>query len=193
MSNQKRNKKLVVIIPGHGGVDQGAAVNGTTEAGINLKVSRFLADCLNLYDCDVLLLRSHDMTMTLNERSEICNTLSPDLILSLHCNSFSTPGPNGMEVFTSPGQTMSDVAAGRIIDRMTAQFPLSRFRTDEADGDKDKESNYHILRETTSPAVLIEMGFLSNPEDYEKLIDTQYQIKMAQAITAGTVDFLEGT
>lgn len=88
------------------------------------------------------------------------------LFISVHNNAGKG---QGTEVFTSIGQTKSDIVAEEIIDAISLQYPLRKMRIETSDGDKDKESNFYVLAHTTMPAVLIEYGFFDNEDDYEFL------------------------
>lgn len=85
------------------------------------------------------------------------------LYISVHNNA---GGGKGTEVFTSIGQTKSDKFAEEIINAITEVFPKRPMRLDTKDGDKDKEENFYVLKNTSMPAVLIEYGFFDNREDY---------------------------
>lgn len=194
MSNQPRNKPLILIFPGHGGVDTGAIARDSRgrevyESRLNLTYCRRLAIGLNVSGVDVMLMRQSDATLTINERVAISNILRPDLIISWHNNSHSSEA-HGIEVFTSPGQTMSDIAAGHVINRIQSKFPNSKFRQDFSDGDPDKEAEYQILTDTLDPAILIEGGFMSNKEELIWLQNHLTILGMCDAVTAATLDFL---
>lgn len=104
------------------------------------------------------------------------------LFLSVHNNA---GGGEGTEVFTSKGQTDSDLFAEEILNSITLAFPKRKMRVDNSDGDKDKEENFYVLAKTSMPAVLVEYGFFDNRKDYEFLSDPCNIDLMAEATIAG--------
>jgi N-acetylmuramoyl-L-alanine amidase len=104
------------------------------------------------------------------------------LFLSVHNNAGKG---QGTEVFTSIGQTNSDLFAESITASIAEQFPKRKLRLDTSDGDKDKESNFYVLKNTHMPAVLMEYGFFDNREDYEWLSNPCNIELMAKATIEG--------
>ena len=183
----------VLIDPGHGGKFPGAVNErlGLKEAAVVLAYSFAIHERLVKSGHRAKLTRVDDVHFSpvraedLQARVEIANTWKPDLFLSVHCNASEVVNANGIEVWTSPGETASDAAATAIYNSVLAAFPHKNFRKDMSDGDPDKESKFHVLTRTKCPAVLIELGFLSNDMEAEWL-DTDKTIKdYAAAIAMG--------
>ena len=84
------------------------------------------------------------------------------IYISIHANA---GGGHGIEVFTSLGQTRSDAIATVFLEEFNTVFPEARLRTDESDGDPDKEANFYVLRKTTMPAILTENFFMDNKKE----------------------------
>lgn len=198
MSNQPRKRELIILSPGHGGVDTGATatVNGpygivqeVTEADLNLLFCRQLADQLSPY-ADVMILRQYDTTLTITERVAIVNLLKPHHGIAIHCNNFNKKQPEGIEVFTSPGHTPSDVLAGSQITHFEKEIPETRIRADWSDGDADKEAEFQILTDTTCPFTLPELGFMSNPSERQRLLNPEHQNKITTALMRASLDFM---
>jgi len=184
------NKKTRILIdPGHGGADPGAVHDGVRECDINLHVARRLYGAVEAAGMAARLTRHADYGVALADRCQIERLTNADLFISLHCNSFSSPGVRGLEVFTSPGETQADVAADMICMALRDVFPASRLRTDACDGDLDKESNFYVLKNTACPAVLVEMGFLSNPAERIWLQNQDIQDLIATALCDGLKGF----
>jgi len=177
----------ILILPGHGGDDPGAEAGGVREADLNLAVSLLLGGMLTSEGVEVHFARTTDETFSLDDRVLLEHALRPDLTVSMHCNSFSSPGPKGLEVFSSPGQTVSDPAAEHVCKALELAFPDSKFRYDFADGDRDKEAKFRVLTGTRGAAVLIEMGFMSNPIELDWLCDRHTQVRIASAVCAGVL------
>lgn len=131
------------------------------------------------------ILPSDPTDKSLADRVKFANRL-PDkascLYVSIHNNA---GGGEGTEIFTSKGQTQSDIYAEKILDAIQLKFPTRKIRTDMKDGDKDKEENFYVLKQTIMPAVLIEYGFFDNRKDYEFLSNPCNIDLLAQATIAG--------
>ncbi len=184
-----RKRPLILIDPGHGGDDPGAVAENCTEASINLRVAQQLGPILASEKFDVYYTRYFDQTISLATRVGIANSLHPDLYLSLHCNSATSPRGRGLEVFTSPGQTRSDIIATHLLNSFAQSFPDTKIRIDNSDGDPDKEADFYVLRSTGCPAVLIEMGFLSNPVDREWLQRESSPLLISLALVSGLLSW----
>lgn len=90
---------------------------------------------------------------------------------------------SGISVYTSPGQTKSDIFAALVIDELEAQFGNTvKWRKDNTDGDEDKEENFYVLRETTMPAVLLELGFHTNKEESKRMLTDEWKNKVVAAV-----------
>lgn len=177
----------VLIDPGHGGSDPGARANGMREADYTLAAGRMLMTVLRqrgyeahlTRDCDVDL--AHDKAGDLERRCQIERQTRPALFVSLHCNAAMGDAAHGFEVFTSPGQTRSDLAAEYLVNAFAVAFPDRLIRRDLSDGDQDKEAKFRVLTGTVGPAVLVEMGFLTNTEEATWLRINQTRIVTALA------------
>ncbi|CQR70205.1 Sporulation-specific N-acetylmuramoyl-L-alanine amidase [Sporomusa ovata DSM 2662] len=186
----------ICLDPGHAGgnIDPGA-VNGKMglqEAIINLVIASQVKKHLVAAGYQVLMTRTKAEqveTDSLKYRCELANNWGADLVVSLHCNSAASEQANGTEIYTSLGETNGDRLATCIINQITASFSDLQLRADWDDGDPDKEQNFYILRYTDAPAVLLEMAFISNPEEAAKLADSAWQRDMARAVARGISDY----
>lgn len=175
----------ILIDPGHGGTQAGAQVGSVREADLNMAYALALADRMSGRGHVVALTRYIDKDVMLGERCHIEHSFAPALFLSIHCNWFHQSEPSGMEVWTSPGVTDADKYAERIAKAMMAAAPGRRFRPDTNDGDLDREGNFYVLKNTLCPAVLVEVGFMSNPEELEWLQSPHLPSGLAIALTKG--------
>ncbi|TLM66012.1 MAG: N-acetylmuramoyl-L-alanine amidase [Deltaproteobacteria bacterium] len=179
----------ILIDPGHGGFDPGACSNGLREADYVLAVGRYLMTYLQTLGHEAHLTRSSDHALGLSkaadleERCKMERSWRPALFLSIHCNAASNELARGFEIWTSPGQTRSDVAAESLVEAFAAAFPQRLIRRDLADGDSDKESRFRVLTGTVGPAVLVELGFVTHAEEAQWLRDNQ--IAIVRALAAG--------
>ena len=186
----------ICLDPGHaGGSTDPGAVNGKTglqEATVNLVIASQVKKYLVAVGYQVLMTRTEEEqveTDSLEYRCELANNWGADLVVSLHCNSAASKQANGVEIYTTAGETAGDRLATCIINQVTGTFPDLQLRADWDDGDPDKEENFYILRYTDAPAVLLEMAFISNPEEAKKLADSAWQTDMARAVARGISDY----
>ena len=189
----------VVIDPGHGAPDPGARGRMSNEADINLDVAVELSKILSSMGIVAPLTRTgqkrlykDNRNLGLSARPAMANRLKADAFISIHGNGAVAPEANGFEVYTTPGQNNSDKLATAIFESWQKAFPAQRKRTDYRDNDPDKEVNYKVLREANCPAVLVELGFITNPNEERFLLNKMNQEIMGLAIATGIYNFLEG-
>lgn len=172
--------------PGHGGRDPGVIGHGLTrECDVNLEIS---GQCLQMALADGMRItstRCSDSFVPLEDRCRKANTANVDAFVSIHCNGAKNRKARGIEVWTSPGTTGADLLASLILERLHAALPESPKRIDMADGDVDKEGRFHVLLGTSMPSVLVECGFLSNPQEEASLANPDVQRLIARAIVDG--------
>lgn len=187
--------RQVCIDPGHGGHDPGAVgPSGTREADVALFAASALLLALDARGVQSFVTRGRNVFVSLPDRVEMAKNMKAIVFVSIHANGVSNPQANGAEVWTSPGVTPADDLATSIYKRWIESFgtisPVSRFRTDFSDGDPDKEAGFWVLKKTPMPAVLFELGFVTNPRE-EKMLQSEGFIKPATgAIAAGICDWL---
>jgi len=157
----------IVIDAGHGGTDPGAVNERLKIKEANVTLNYAFILCSRLMACGhhVLMTRSQDAPVSLATRAMFSNLSNADLFISLHCNAAMVTEASGIEIWTSPGQTASDNVAAAILAEIEKMFPERKIRRDMSDGDPDKESKFYVLVHTVAPAVLLELGFLSNDEE----------------------------
>lgn len=184
----KRKNFMVVLDAGHGGADSGAVgKTGLLEKHVALIVVRRMAKILGDLKVPVVLTRSDDTFIELYERARIAYEVGATLFVSIHCNA---GGGKGFEVFTSPGQTDSDLAASHLFQAYAAEFPQLVERTDLSDGDVDKEAKFAVLTRTKGAAVLFELEFIDTPEGESFLRNSENQKRMAKALADGVLSYL---
>lgn len=179
---------VVVIDPGHGGSDPGkVSANGVDEKDVNLSIALKLKDELEERGVKVVMTRENDTsiatpgatnkkTSDMNNRIEIINSCHADMLISIHQNSYTSPDVKGAQVFYH----------GTSEDSRIIAETLQRALREQVDKDNKREAkegnDYFILRKSTCPGVIVECGFLSCPEEAAKLVDEEYQEKIAKAI-----------
>lgn len=189
------NKFLTPIIDnGHGGVingvyqtlgkrspnwEQGVLYEGAANRWIAAKVMQKLDyDKLPYYHVSP---EHEDISLTVRaNRANKIYASNPNVYgVSIH---FNAGRGTGWEIFTSPGETMSDHIANVFIEEFEEDFPLRARLGGTKALEKDKEANFSILRRTHCPFILLELGFMDNPDDYKKLWDPQFQDLCAEKI-----------
>lgn len=172
----------VVIDPGHGGNDGGTVSGKVAEKDVNLSVARKLKAILELNHIEVILTRSSDDYMSLAQRTSVANGSNGDLFISLHCNYYEDDaGIAGMECYYHrQGAKKSQAFAESILHAASL--------SDDIPVRDAKAAGYYVLRNTGMPAVLVEMGFLSNAAELRKLSSDDYQEKLARRIAEGILE-----
>ena len=182
------NPRLIVLDPGHGGSDVGAAHNGLTEKIITLDVSDRLRSILVARGWQVRMTRDTDRDVyapndsahdELQARCDIANNAGARMFVSVHVNSFTSSDLSGTTTYYYKG-----------IDRALAEAVQRRLIS--ALGTKDdgvRKDNFYVIHHTTMPAILIETAFLSNPGDAELLRSPEFLQRIAGAIADGISDY----
>jgi len=171
------------IDPGHGGTDPGAvAANGLQEKDVTLPVGLKLKELLQNTDTNVVISRTEDVDVSLAERVNLFNQEKVDLIISVHINSSENPAARYISTFIlGPGGQAEKVAHSiqKEIVRVTG-WPDGGIRT----------ANFYLLRKTDAPAVLLEIGFISNPATAILLAQQSIQHSLTRAIFRGLATYL---
>lgn len=189
-SSKLLNQRVIVLDPGHGGLDNGASVAGVDEDTLNLKISFALKEELESRGATVYMTRTDDQDMTKRNynyskqddmylRALQIDAYQPDLFLSIHLNS-STSSAWGSQVFYYKKSEDGKRLANCIHDQMKT---LTGTRKNVS------SSSFYILRATQSLGVLIECGFLSNANERGQLKSRAYHQKLAIVISDGIEDY----
>ncbi len=179
----------VVIDPGHGGVHSGGKGGGMMEKDINLDVSLRLGKVLEMMGGVVTYTRVRDRHFNsevyadLQHRVDVVNRKKPDVFVSIHVNYVPDPDPQGFEIWIRKG----DRACRRLGDMIRQEFVVA-FQTPDR-GLKDNRALY-VLRKTSCPAVLVELGFISNSAERAWLADGVYRQRYAEAVARGVKKYL---
>ncbi len=178
----RRMSGTVVIDAGHGGKDPGAtSVLGFYEKGINLAVARKVAWLLGQKGLRVKMTRTSDYFVELEDRAAIANNLRADLFVSIHSDSFPKSTRRGFTVYIARSASSSSRRAASAIARSMSGTGLNSFGTQTA--------GYHVLTGTRGPAVLVEMGYLSNRREAALLRSSSFQNRLAEAVADGISDY----
>lgn len=169
----------VVVDAGHGGGDGGTVGGEVIEKDINLSMALKLKTILEDNNVEVILTRNSDEKMNLEQRTSVANDSNADFFISLHCNYYEGDAQiAGVECYyNSPDATESKAFAESIINAISL--------SDEIIAKGIRDESFYVLKNTKMPAVLVEMGFLSNYSDRQKLSNDDYQEILAQKIAEG--------
>lgn len=185
----------VIIDAGHGGFDSGKVGNdGTLEKDLNLEIAKKLERLLTAADVRVLMTRTEDVALSpegkgakqqdLQKRVEFMNQSNADCVVSIHQNSFPEETIKGAQVFyytpSEEGRNLSSILQKQLV---RCADPKNH-RLEKAN------NTYYLLKNSTPPTVIVECGFLSNPEETKKLVDDAYQQTLAWAIHLGILQYL---
>ncbi len=177
----------ICIDPGHSGpVEPGACAGGVTEAEVNLRVSKILARMLEKAGHKVKLTREKEIDNDdLTWRAEVAWQFCADIFISIHCNAAASPSAHGTEVWYY--ETSENAHA---LARCIQAALVDNCRT----ADRGAKSNdyYTVLQETSCPAVLVELAFLTNDQDREMLTDRFLQRQFAVGIVNGVDQYAKG-
>lgn len=189
--SSKSNGVVIVLDAGHGGRDGGSVgVNGTIESEINLEYVFLLKDKLAALGYKVILTRKNDMGLydsfaknkklsDMNTRMEIIKKYNPNLVVSLHMNSFNDSSVKGANTFYK----IDDQASKKCADLV--QKALNVYC--DARNEQAKTGDYFMLNCSYYTSILIECGFLSNPNEEKLLNSAEYKDRFTDAICKGVL------
>lgn len=171
---------------GHGGTDPGAiGARGLKEKDVNLAVGKVLAELLKYNDLQTVVTRSTDVYVSLLKRVEMLNKAKVDLVVSLHVNAAESPKADYVATFVYARGGKAEQAA-RAVQQALAS--ATRWRG-PASPDGVLVKNLYLLRETKAPAILVEMGFITNPQQEQQLREASFQRLLAVAIAKGILNY----
>lgn len=188
--------KIIYLDPGHGGPDGGAGDQEALEKDIALDVSRKLRDYLQEQGALVLMTREDDRDLAesdinglsrrktddLKKRLKMINESEADLFLSIHLNSIPSPRWRGAQTFYSPHDVNNKRAATFIQDELVHTLENTNRQAKII-------NNIFILDHSEKPGALVEIGFLSNPEERQNLMSADYQDKVSFSIYKGIMRY----
>lgn len=193
-------KHCIIIDPGHGGVDGGAtSCTGLLESTLNLEISLRLNDLFHLLGYDTRIIRTGDISVytkgetiaqkkisDLKERVRIVNETEKAILVSIHQNNFSDSRYSGAQIFYS-----STAQSKQLAEQLQTAFKET---INQGSNRMCKKSNgIYLMEHINKPGILIECGFLSNPEEESKLKRPEYQKQLSCVVAATISSFLSNT
>ena len=183
------SEKYVVIDPGHGDWNSSATNGDIWESKVNLAISLKLRDYLEKNGVNTLMTRETDIFVGLYERAYIANALNAALFVSVHNNGAENKQASGTTVFYYETGEPDNENIGKVLARKTKDNLVSTL------GSKDRGAlpynDLVVLKATSMPAILVEVGFISNDEEVAKLVTESYQQKAAEAMGNAIIDTLK--
>lgn len=176
---------VIALDAGHGGRDPGANPDGVLEKDINLAIVGKLQVLVDAQeDLVAVLTRTLDIFVSLEDRIRIAEEGGAVIYVSVHVNSYTSPEPSGVETIVSDTRPLDDDSwiLAELIQDSVVQATGARDR-----GARSQES---YLERTEMPAVSVETGYITNPEEQAKLVDPEYQQLIAEGILAGIRQFI---
>ncbi|MBD8497971.1 N-acetylmuramoyl-L-alanine amidase [Paenibacillus sp. CAU 1523] len=174
--------KTIVIDPGHGGKHPGSIGQlGTMERDMTLQMAKEIEqELLERTGATVLLTRKQDETVDLQQRVDMAAEASADLFLSIHFDAFTTRDVEGMTTYhkDSHDQPIAQAVHNRLMEK--------NFDTRDRGV---RVGDYYVLRENTVPALLLELGYISNEKDETRMRSLQFHKEASQAIVEGVIDY----
>ena len=198
----KLGMKTIMIDAGHGGSDPGA-VNGTHKEKVyTLQIAKRLQTQLEKLGFRVIMTRTGDTYPTLQDRVALCKKHKPDLYISIHCNSSTNKTPAGIETYravpvggteTKGSKVKTEKQAGNAFDANNSRLAYEMQKAlISATGASDRGVRHqaiYVIGNAVCPAVLIEVGYLSNDAELKKIASPEYQNKIVSGILAGLAGY----
>lgn len=187
--SQKANKRYTIVIdPGHGGEDTGSSDSSGKiyEENISLRIGKKIAiDLSREDDVNVIVTRTDDKGLSIEERTEFAQKNSADMIVSIHTNTQGSKNDaEGLETwYNNDGNGKAKNLAQYIQKTASAYVDIQNRGT--------LESKYEILGKTGIPTVIVQCGFISNEKDAENMNNAEYQDKFAEGISQGILAYID--
>lgn len=184
---------IIMVDPGHGGRDSGTYYGKIYEKDINLEISKALEEELTKNGAIVYMTRTRDIDLSsiydsAKKRGDLYRRLlkiketKSDLYISIHINWYQNTSMKGAEVLYNSINENNEKLAKSI---------MKEFKTDLGSTRTIKTTDLYMYRNTTTPGVLVECGYLSNPTERTLLQQENYQKKLAKSITNGIINYLK--
>jgi N-acetylmuramoyl-L-alanine amidase len=175
--------RTIVIDPGHGGSDPGAVANGLQEKEIVLDVSLRLETKLKAAGANVVMTRRSDWYPSLGDRVRTANGSGGDIFISVHANAAAATSASGTETFfntaywSGSSRTLADSLQKEMVDKLNTR-------------DRGvKQANFYVIRNTTIPSVLVELGFMTNYAEAQRMKTNSFRNAAADALYEGIIEY----
>lgn len=178
--------KVILLDPGHGGHDPGAtSFSGKFEKHVNLDVAYNLKDILNKAGASVYMTRTNDTYISNKERGKLADMLGADILLSIHHNSLNNSNYFGLSTYYNTINYKEPSYGYNLAEAIY----LNAITINGVYRDGILDRNFEVLRETNTPAALIEIGFMSNPTEEMNIHNISFQNSISEKIADGIIDY----
>ncbi|MDY7224138.1 peptidoglycan-binding protein [Halalkalibacterium halodurans] len=180
-SNKALSGRTIVVDPGHGGSDPGAIANGLQEKVVALDISKRLETKLKAQGATVIMTRSTDVYPSLTDRVNIANSSGADAFISIHLNAATSTSANGTETYWNSAHAATSSRS------LATNIQQELVRAINTNNRGVKEANFQVIRDTRIPSVLVEVGFLTNPTEANRMKSASFLDSAAEGILNGTI------
>ena len=199
VDKDKNTKRSIFLDPGHGGSDPGAVSGGVREKDLTLSVYNKVSSKLASLGYTVLTSRNVDKDVDLIDRADQANKANADMLLSIHFNAGGRGIARGIETYyyqaTADRVPKINKENHNNVERLERSRKLANkvqqnllYQTGANDRGV-KRASFTVLRETSIPSILVELGFIDNPEERNKIKTNEYQERLANGIVDGIVEY----
>ncbi|WP_179295520.1 N-acetylmuramoyl-L-alanine amidase [Bacillus sp. FJAT-45350] len=182
-TNGKLAGKTIVVDPGHGGKDPGATAFGVMEKEIVLRTGLELQKMLEEAGAKIVMTRSNDTFIELSRRVEIANNAKADSFISIHANAAGNQAAHGTETYWN--RNHSNTKSKELAEKIQKEL-IKKLKTNNRGV---KEANFQVIRHTTMPSVLVELGFITNEAEAKRMSTEKFHKEAAEAIFEGVIEF----
>lgn len=186
--NQKGNplnNRIVILDPGHGAHDPGTSKNNATEKAIVLKVGKLVEAKLQKAGAKVIMTRSTDKFLSLEQRTEFAKKNFAETFVSIHVNSAASTSAKGTETYFDSSLNANSAESKSLATYIQNNLVQRANMVNRG----VKDNRFYVIRNTNVAAVLVELAFLSNADDYKKLTSDAYLEIYAESIYQGLVQY----
>ena len=177
--------RIILIDPGHGGTDPGASSKGVTEKSIVIKVAKLVEQKLKSQGATVIMTRTGDTYPTLPARVALAKSTFSEIYVSIHVNAINNASVTGTETFYNLTSNDNGAESKILATKIHSEIVKNANMVDR----RIKEADFYVNRMVDIPSVLVELGFITNQADLNKLISDKYLEIYAQSIYNGIVDY----
>jgi N-acetylmuramoyl-L-alanine amidase len=174
--NERKNKKIIVIDAGHGGIDFGATKDDLNEKNLMSEITKKIKLLNSDSDVSIHFTRKDDEFIDLKNRTNLINAIKPDLVISLHINNNKNTDTNGFEIF------ITDKIDFLNENKILAEKLSSKLSKTQLKNRGLKTAPFHILKNSSCPSLMVELGFISNENDRKFIASEKGQTEIAEII-----------
>ncbi|NUY81990.1 N-acetylmuramoyl-L-alanine amidase [Flavobacterium sp. MAH-1] len=175
--HEEPKKIHVVIDAGHGGNDFGASFENVTEKDVVAQITNKIKQLNKNENVEIILTRASDEPVTLQQRTEVINASKPDVVISLHVTASKDSERSGVGLYIAK-ENASKQRAMELATKMSARIKKNHaFHVSEIN-----EAPFYVLKNSQAPAIIVELGYLTNEGDRHYLTDEKQQLRIARTI-----------